>query len=351
MLTADIRHAVWAAAREAAAAGELPAMIPAGSQPADPSTLRPAGPGRYASTLPYLLATPRFPPRRAAQALAVRVAAQPWIAAAGATTGHLIITVTDDALAALPVRVANVPDCTASDTLRGLPVPAAPPAALAAAPSWPGAAGRLTAWVTGRLARAAGADIFPGRLRPAQPAAPAPAAAAPISEALGYAGPDVLTWALLTHRPGWQPASLAGLPVRCHLGNPVYAVRYAHAHAASTLRQATDLGLGRGEAVAFAPGLLGQPAERALLGALSWLPERVAWAARRGRPGYFAQYLAELAQAYQDCREQCPALPFGGHSAPRQEDMIGARLWLVTAAGTAIAAGLGLLGMSAPARL
>jgi arginyl-tRNA synthetase len=351
VLTADIRHAVWAAARDAAQAGELPAMIGQGSRPADPSTLRPAGPGRYASTLPYLLATPRCPPRQAAQALAARVAAQPWAAAVGATTGHLMITVTDDALAALPVRIACAADCTASDILRGLPVPAAPPADLAAAPSWPEAARRLTAAITSRLARAAGADISDERLRPTQPAPPAPAPSVPIQTALGYAGPDVLAWALITHRPGWQPASLAGLPVQCRLGNPVYAVRYAHAHAASTLRQAADLGRSRGEAVVFAPGLLGQPAERALLGALSWLPERVAWAARRGRPGYFARYLEELAGAYQDCREQCPALPFGGHSAPRQEDMIRARLWLVTAVGTAIAAGLGLLGISAPARL
>ena len=351
MLTADIRHAVWAAARDAAAAGELPAMIPDGSRPADPSTLRPAGPGGYASTLPYLLATPRLAPRQAAQALAARVAAQPWIAAAGATTGHLIITVTDDALAALPARIASAADCTASGILRGLPVPAAAPADLAAAPTWAEAARRLTSSLTGRLARAAGADIFAERLRPTQAAAPDPPPALPISVALGYAGPDVLAWALLTHRPGWQPASLAGLPVRCHLSNPVYAVRYARAHAASTLRQAAGLGLSRGEAVAFAPGLLGQPAERSLLDVLSWLPERVAQAARRGRPGAFARYLEDLAAAYQDCREQCPALPFGGHSAPRQEDMIRARLWLATAAGTAIAAGLGLLGVSAPARL
>jgi arginyl-tRNA synthetase len=350
VLTADIRHAVWAAARDAANAGELPAMIPPGSRPADPSTLRPAGPARYASTLPYLLATPGCPPRQAAQALAARVAAQPWISAV-TPTGHLTVTVTDDALTALAVRITRAADPAASDILRGLLVPAAPPADLPAAPGWAEAAGRLTAEVTTRLAHAAGAEIDNERLRPPHSPAPPPAPSVPIHKALAHAGPDPLAWALLTHRPGWQPGSLADLPVRRSLGNPVYAVQYAHAHAASTLQQAADLGLSRGEAVVFAPALLGQPAERALLGALSWLPERVAWAARRGRPGDFARYLGELAGAYQDCREQCPALPFGGHSAPRQEDMIRARLWLVSAAGAAIAAGLALLGISAPDRL
>lgn len=347
MLTADIRHAVWAAAQDAAAAGELPAMIPPGRQPADPSTLRPAGHGRYVSTLPYLLGTPG----PAAQALAARLATQPWIATASATTGHLVITVNDEALTGLAVRVARAPDCAASDILRGLPVPAAAPAAFAAAPDWPEAHRRLTAEITARLARTAGADIDNERLRPSHPAAPARPPAQAIQKALGYAGQDVLAWALITHRPGWQPGGLAELPVRQHLNNPGFAVRYAHAHAVSTLRQAADLGLSRGAAVAFAPGLLGQPAERALLGALSWLPERVAQAARRGRPGDFARYLDGLAGAYHECRARCPALPFGGQAAPRQEDMAGARLWLVTAAAAAIAAGLGLLGIGAPVRL
>jgi arginyl-tRNA synthetase len=141
------------------------------------------------------------------------------------------------------------------------------------------------------------------------------------------------------------------VPVRYHLDNPVYAVRYAHAHAASTLRQAADLGLGAGSAAGFAPCRLTNPAERALLAALSWLPERVAWAAGSERPGEFARYLEEIAGTYRDCREACPALPFGGRGAPRDEPGIRARLWLVTATAAALAAGLGLLEVSAPERL
>jgi arginyl-tRNA synthetase len=119
----------------------------------------------------------------------------------------------------------------------------------------------------------------------------------------------------------------------------------------STLRQAADLGFILGKEAGPGPCLLAHPKERALLGALSWLPERVAGAARRGQPRELTRYLEELAAAYQDCRERCPALPFGGCGAARDAGTIKARLWLVAAAGTALASGLALLGVSAPDRL
>src|SRR5947208_911889 len=50
-----------------------------------------------------------------------------------------------------------------------------------------------------------------------------------------------------------------------------------------------------------------EPAGWALLDALSWLPDRVAGAARRGRPDEFARYLEDLASA------TIAALPFVGH--------------------------------------
>ncbi len=106
MITAEVRRAVWAAARDAAAAGELPAL---GNT--DLSTLRPVPaerggrPGRYASTLPYLLATGATPPGQIAAVLGRRLAGLDWIAEAAAAAGHLTITVTDEALATLAVRV------------------------------------------------------------------------------------------------------------------------------------------------------------------------------------------------------------------------------------------------------
>jgi hypothetical protein len=357
VLTADIRRATWEAAEAAVAAGALPALIDPqkregeqGGRPADPSTLRPAGQDAvsYASTLPYLLATPAVPPARAAAILAERLANLPWIASTSATTGHLIITVTADALAGLAVRIPQAADCAASDILRGLRVPAPDIPPLPAAASWAQARSWMTAGSIARLGCKAGAISYSARLTRG-PSIASPGFALPA--AIDYAGLDVVKYALIRPSYGWEPRSAGDLPVRYHRANPVYAVRYAHAHAASTLRQAADLGLGRGEAAEFGPRLLGHPHERALLGAMSWLPERVAWAARRGRPGEFARYLEGLAGAYHDCCETCPALPFGGHGAPRDPGTARARLWLVTAARTAIAAGLDLLGVSAPDRL
>jgi arginyl-tRNA synthetase len=382
VISADVRRAAWYAARGAVAARELPGPIPpdgGGDRgAADTSTLRPGRPGEYVSTLPYLVATPAAPPARVAAVLAARLAGLPWIETAAATAGHLTLTVTAEALAAVAVRTAQAPDPARSDILRGMRAAAPPPADLASAPSWQQAHAQITAEVTARLAATAGAIIFPERLPPHQSArtaaeqpAPAPGSAGrdpapgpqspprfrgsagtgPVAAALAYAGGDAVRYALVRRVRGWPPGATADVPVRYHPGNPVYAVRYAHAHAASTLRQAADLGLGVGEAAGFMPCLLAHPAERALLGALSWLPERVAWAARAARPAEFARYLEELAGAYQDCREARPALPFGGRGAPEDQAATRTRLWLVTAAAAGIAAGLRLLGVSAPDRL
>jgi arginyl-tRNA synthetase len=117
------------------------------------------------------------------------------------------------------------------------------------------------------------------------------------------------------------------------------------------LRWAADLGIERGSAEEFRPGHLRQPPELEVLGIISFMPERGAGAARRRRPDAFARYLEGLAAAWLSCREECPALPFGGRSAPREGPAVAARLWLAAAAQTALETGLGLLGVGAPARL
>lgn len=348
------------AAREGAAAGELPGLTLRPGLPDDPSALRPVppalggGPGQYASTMPHALAAgAQGEPSLMAAALAWRLAAVPWIATARAAGGYLAVTVTAEALAGLAAGIPQAGDCAASDILAGLAVPGPPAADLAAAQCWPQARALVAAQVTAALAAKAGAqvseDIAAERLAPDSPRAARPDT--PVQAALGYAGRGAVRYALLSRVGGRARSATVHVPVRYHLDNPVYAIRYAHAHAASTLRQAADLGLRAGEAAEFAPRQLSHPVELALLDAMSWLPERVAWAARARRPGEFARYLAELAGAYHDCREICPAVPFGGPGAPRSPDGCRARLWLVTAARTAIAAGLELIGISAPDRL
>ena len=164
-----------------------------------------------------------------------------------------------------------------------------------------------------------------------------------MAEATRYAGADTVRFALARMPPGARaaPERVGGAVIARHvLANPAYAVRYAHAAAAAVLRWAAALGT---RPAGFTPRLLAEPGELALLDALSWLPERVAVAARRGRPDEFAGYLEELAAR---TIETMSTTSFTTISSISSE-----RLWLADAARTGLASGLGLLGIGAPSRL
>jgi arginyl-tRNA synthetase len=311
------------------------------------------GPGTYATSLPFRLAAAAgLEPGEVAAGLAAALRPAEWVSAASVTGGgYLTVTVTPGALAGLAVRVpAAGPGCAASDALRGTTLTAPGRADPASAASWDEAREQVAAVVTGALARAAGAEVTINTEYQRHPR-PQAAAASPAAPAVAFAGEEAVRYALAGMPPGPAGAVDAGRWARHDLGNPFFAVRYAHAHAASVLRWAAELGVDRGPARAFRPDLLRHPRELALAGALSWLPERVAAAARRGRPDAFVRYLADLAAAWLDCRESRPALPFGGRSAPRDGPEAGARLWLAAAAQTALGTGIDLLGLAAPARL
>jgi len=391
MLSADLRHALAAAARPAGHPG-----------PWRDVGLRDGGaPGRYASSLPLRFADPPG----TAWAMAVALRAEDWIADAEPTGhGYLTITVTPEALTRTAVEAAETgPACARSDALAGtttLPPtgPLPPTGRLPAAATWAEARELVTAQVTARLAAAAGATVAAGdnaeracvhrvttpRAQLARGAGqylPPPVTTSglsPVACAVEFAGPDAIRYAL-ARIPPERPAALD--PVACarHVpANPAYAVQYAHCCAASTLRWAAALGLSRGEAAAVPPGSLAHPRERALLAALSWLPEQVARAARRGRPHEFAVFLEGLAETYEVCRVTCPAWPVPEHDgtehdgasreseaphggawpgearhAGRRGDArtVRARLWLAAAAAAGLAAGLELFGVAAPDRL
>jgi arginyl-tRNA synthetase len=160
-----------------------------------------------------------------------------------------------------------------------------------------------------------------------------------VAEAIDYAGPDAVRFALARMPPGGKPPE-AIVVARHELSNPAYAVRYAHAAAAAVLRWAAALGT---RPAGFTPRLLAAPGELALLDALSWLPERVAVAARRRRPDEFAGFVAELAARTIDTMSTT--------SFRKIPDISSERLWLADAARTGLAAALGLLGIDAPSRL
>ena len=297
-------------------------------------TWRPApggGPGTYATSLPFRLAerTGEGPAEVAAR-LAGGLRRADWISEVSVTGGgDLTVTVTECALVGLAVRIpAAGAGCAASDALCGTEISA-------------------PADGDADLAGAAGAAV---RIQPAGPSRPRDGAAP--ASAVAFAGADAIRYQLARTRPtGHGDPVDASRGVRNKFSNPFFAVRYAHAHAASVLRWAADLGAERGDPGALRPRWLAHPAERALLGLLSWMPERAVSSARRARPDAWARYLDSVAGAWLDCAESRPALAFGGRSAPRDGAETAARLWLAAAAGTVLRTGLGLLGVAAPERM
>jgi hypothetical protein len=282
-----------------------------------------------------------------AEGLAAELSREPWVQTVTVGEVYLTVTITPEALARVAVDVARAgSQCVASDALRGRTAPASREADLAAAPDWEQARAALAAELTASLAVPAGATLEKLELT----AVPDPGTnlrsvqreAGPVAQAIAYAGNDAVRFAVARMRPGGpapEPADIA----RHVLGNPAYAVRYAHAAAASVLRWAgAHPGLTRGQLGEFRPHQLTEPGELVLLDALSWLPERVATAARRGRPDEFARYLETLASRTID------TMSTTGFAAA---DLPSERLWLAEAARTGLAAGLGLLGIAAPDRL
>jgi arginyl-tRNA synthetase len=315
-------------------------------------TWRPApggGPAAYATSVPFLLDSAH--PERAAGGLAARLRPEPWVAAADVTGGgYLTVTVTAAKLAGLAVRVpAAGAGCLASDALTGteLRAPAAGPPQAAQAATWAQARRLVAATVTARLAGSCGATvIFEDPERGASTHQ-----AGPVAAAVAFAGAEAIWYALASQAPGAAAAVDPLRWARAVAPNPFFGVRYAHARAAAELRWAADLGVGQGGAGAFKPEMICHAAQLELLSAISWLPERAAAAARRGRPDVFARHLRGLASRWLDCAERHPALPSGGGPAPGDDAGAAARLWLAAAAQTALATGLGLLGVAAPARL
>jgi arginyl-tRNA synthetase len=379
VITRDLRHALR---RALAAAGFPPSTDPG---------LRATGiPGVYAASVALTLGGD---PRATAATLAANLAEERWIATAEVTgPGYLTVTVTPDALAAVAANItAEGPACVTSDALAGQTAPAAPPGDPLTAPTWEEARKALGARLTARLAAAAGAtvtewvapernqlthpaDPFPARASlteadgaephaglgpraPAADASPGPPESG-LAAAVAFAGRDAVLFTLARSVPGKPLRVAPEIMARHTLGNPAYAVRYAHARAASGVRWAVASSaadtIGSREAPSRSledppeprdSGGYGGASPRAiLLDALSWLPERVAAAARRGRPDEFARYLEDLASVTVDVLSS--ASHPGSAAAPGSD-----RLTLAMAARTGLAAGLGLLEVTAPERL
>lgn len=356
MITADLDAELAASLAALAADGALPAGA---GQFTPGGTWRPAPGGRpasYATSLAFEIARLNGrTPGDVAAVLAAPLREIPWVAAAEpAGDGYLTITVTPEALAGSAAKMAAAgPACAQSMILRGTTATVRPWRDLAAASSWPDAWEDQADTMTGRLAQAAGArvTITSEWERGARPSRSARDPRSPVYAAVTYLGASSVRYRLARTQPG-HVAQLAELSqARARAADPLYPVQQAHADAASTLRWADDLQLERADPGQRLAALLGSPAEQDLLGLLSWLPVRVAAAARRRRPDELPRYLEQVAAAWLTCKQAAPALPFGGEAAPGEPELASARLVLADAVRAVLAAGLTLTGITASDRL
>ena len=287
-----------------------------------------------------------------AAALAQPMRTVPWIRGVRpAAPGYLTITVTPGALAAVAGRIASAgPSCAQSNILRGTAVTIMPWPDLAAASSWPRAWREQADAMTGHLSRTAGADAASGGERGPRSDS-VPATHSPVRAAVAWFGDSAVRYTVARALPGsacrlaWQLRAGQRMPTA------LTDVQAAYADAASTERWAADLGIEHAEYTDHVAWALTGPAELRLLSLLSWLPEKVASAARRSRPDELPSYLEHVAAAWMTCKQESPALPFGGLAAADGPVVAGARLLLAEAARTVLAAGVALTGIDLAGQL
>ena len=134
------------------------------------------------------------------------------------------------------------------------------------------------------------------------------------------------------------------LAVREDADNPVYYVQYAHARICSMVRKMAEEGVHVPAAAHVDAGLLTEPEEKALLKALSELPEELRLAARDYDPSRINRYLVELAGSFHRFYNTCRCMV--DDAALRD-----ARLKLADTTRAVLASGLDILGVQAPEKM
>jgi arginyl-tRNA synthetase len=165
-----------------------------------------------------------------------------------------------------------------------------------------------------------------------------PLRAAPPYEPAVLLDPDAYRWALLHTAAADRPRLDASLLVQ-RVENPLFLVRYAHSRARALARNAAELGYGpeAGDSGPHAASLLALLAEHTAV---------LRRAAEHRAPDRLARRLVRIADAFLDFHDrERGLLPLGGLKPLAAHR---ARLALAEAAGTVLAGGLTLLGISAP---
>ncbi|GAA2998714.1 ArgS-related anticodon-binding protein NrtL [Streptomyces fulvorobeus] len=353
MTPAELSRTVLHAVRRAVDEDALRAPVPARVRM---ERTRPGGSGDYACAVALQLAGPAaLPPREVARILRDRVAGTPGIGRVE-ITGPGFLSFTLDARADAAARLALVGEVREKGLRYGHVTAEA------------GRVHRLhhgcevraavTAEAVSRLLRTQGGQVLVGcagtpdpgwehlgvRPGPYDGAAgsvelrPVPAGRT-AGELVAALGPDAARWGLL--RPaGHDRAPLGEDLLVQREPNPYFLVRYAHARARALTRGSARLGFsGAYEEDVEAP---------ALHAALADHPAVLASAARHHAPDRIARHLEAVAHAFFDFHDLRSPLPVGDEKPSAAHR---SRLALAEAAGTVLAGGLHLLGISAPRHL
>ncbi|MFF0136117.1 ArgS-related anticodon-binding protein NrtL [Streptomyces sp. NPDC005227] len=334
MTPVELSRTVLRAVRRAVDVGELSVSVPVSAGVSPPG---PGGRGDYATNVALRLAGPAgLPALEVAEILRSHIGDDPGVADVTVTgPGFLNITLGGGAAAALVDEVLTQGARYGyGDALAGQVVELRVPYDTRAEV----VADTLVRIVATQGGRAEVLHAEPVNLRPV----PAPEDPAPL-------GADAARWALL------HPASHDGSRISAdHLlqreSNPLFRVRYAHSRTRALRRNAAALGIvGRpGNDVQLFDAGDEDGADRPrtgtdLLTALAEYPHVLRLAATHRAPDRLARHLVVVADAL--LLFQHLVLPLGDEKPSAAHR---ARLALAEAAGTVLAGGLSLLGISAP---
>ncbi|MEU8587868.1 ArgS-related anticodon-binding protein NrtL [Streptomyces sp. NPDC048664] len=325
MTPVELSRTVLYAVRCAVDDGELSVSVPARAVVAPPG---PGGRGDYATNIALQLARPAGrPPLDVAEILRPRIRDVDGVCDVEITgPGFLNIHLEPaTATAALVAEILDGPEaygCVARPA-RGavaLRIPFDVRAEVVA--------DALVRIIATQGGRAEVEHVRPGESAGLRPV-PAPEDPAPL-------GADAARWALLHPAPHDRPRITADHLVQGE-SNPLFRVRYAHARSRALGRNAVRLGFGP------VPGDCEVPESAALVRALAEYPHALAQAADHRAPDRLARQLVRVADAL--LAFQHTVLPLGDEKPSAAHR---ARLALAEAAGTVLAGGLSLLGISAP---
>ena len=165
-----------------------------------------------------------------------------------------------------------------------------------------------------------------------------------LADVVEYVGADAARFLFLSRKSDSPLEFDLELVRKKSMDNPVFYVQYAHARVHSMLRKGAEAGISPAEPGDAAYACLNTPEDLELCRLMERFPSVVALAAESLSPHHVSHYLSDLAAALHKYYTQHHVLSAGAEVAA-------ARLLLLSCVATVLAAGLDLLGVSAPERM